>query len=504
VLRPRVLITAAIVSAWAAATGTLIYREVVVPAMSGPQVVLAAATERDYWMGVFMGNDTRVGFMHLRSSPKRKDHLPGSRFSLTARLKLSLFGHDTNLMLNGDAWRAANNETADFDFDLASGDHKMRIVGALADNRLDAQFHAAGEVTPLTFPVDSQLIFGGGIGTGALDLPILEPGEEVYVDSFDPTTMGMSRARIACTGFETVRIAGDEVEARVMEVELGGLTTRAWVTEDQETVKASTPFGLTLKKVTPEEAMKSLAGAERASLVERLGVQASGKPVAHGITRMTFRLAGLPQGVRVMEDDYQKHLGDGVYEIAFPAAAADFAPSSLGEEERAAYLASDPFVLADNAQVREAAEEATLGAESDLEKALALYDWVFQHIDKVPIISVPSAVDVLRTRTGDCNEHTVLYAAMARSIDLPCRIAIGLVYSDHIGGFGYHAWPEAYVGGWLPMAPTLGQPVCDATHVKLLTGGIEKWTGLVNFIGRIEMEILETEPEVRTENDDPA
>ena len=494
-LRPRVLITAAIVSAWAATTGTLLYREIVVPALNGPQVVLAAATERDYWMGVFMGNDTRVGFIHLRSRPERKEHSPGSRMQLTARLKLSLFGHDTNLSLNGEAWRAANNEAADFDFDLASGDHLMKIAGTLADGELDAEFHTAGDVTPFKFPVDSQLMFGGGIGTGAMDLPILEPGEEVYVDSFDPTTMGMSRARIVCTGFESIRVSGKEVETRVIEVELSGLTTRAWVTEDQETVKASTPFGLTLKKVTPEEAMASLKGSERASLVEQLSVQPTGAPVGHDITRMKFRLTGLPDGVTVMEDDYQRHLGENIYEITFPTLASEFTLDDLDEDDLAQFLRADPLVAADNAQVREAAQEATMGAESELDKAIALYDWVYKHIEKVPVISVPAATDVLRTRTGDCNEHTVLYAAMARSIGLPCRIAIGLVYSDSIGGFGYHAWPEAYVGGWLPMDPTLGQPVCDATHVKLLTGGIEKWTGLVNYIGRIEMEIFETEPE---------
>ena len=43
-------------------------------------------------------------------------------------------------------------------------------------------------------------------------------------------------------------------------------------------------------------------------------------------------------------------------------------------------------------------------------------------------MSLPSALEVLKTRVGDCNEHTTLYVAMARSLGIPARIAVGLVY----------------------------------------------------------------------------
>ncbi len=74
--------------------------------------------------------------------------------------------------------------------------------------------------------------------------------------------------------------------------------------------------------------------------------------------------------------------------------------------------------------------------------------------------SLPSAAEVLRTRVGDCNEHTALFVALARAAGLPARIAVGLVYLR--GGFYYHAWPEVYVeergrGLWLPVDPTLNQ-----------------------------------------------
>ena len=41
------------------------------------------------------------------------------------------------------------------------------------------------------------------------------------------------------------------------------------------------------------------------------------------------------------------------------------------------------------------------------------------------------------------------------------------------------------------MDPTLGQPLADATHIKLLNGGIESWPRLLPYLGKLEIEVLE-------------
>jgi transglutaminase-like putative cysteine protease len=73
---------------------------------------------------------------------------------------------------------------------------------------------------------------------------------------------------------------------------------------------------------------------------------------------------------------------------------------------------------------------------------------------------VPVAAEVLRRMSGDCNEHTALYVALARAAGIPSRVALGLVYED--GFFCYHAWPEIYAGRWIAVDPTLGQFPADA------------------------------------------
>jgi hypothetical protein len=118
-------------------------------------------------------------------------------------------------------------------------------------------------------------------------------------------------------------------------------------------------------------------------------------------------------------------------------------------------------------------------------------------LEKKPTVSLPSAREVLRTKVGDCNEHTALYVAMARASGIPARVAVGLVYMH--GAFYYHAWPEVYIrdgnagGLWLPVDPTLNQFPADTTHLRLARGGLEKQAGILPLLGRLKITVLDVE-----------
>ena len=104
---------------------------------------------------------------------------------------------------------------------------------------------------------------------------------------------------------------------------------------------------------------------------------------------------------------------------------------------------------------------------------------------------MPSAREILEQGVGDCNEHTVLFTALARSVDIPTRISTGLAYTG--GQFYYHAWPEVWVGRWLALDPTFGQFPADPLHLRLAVGGLESQYEVLNLMGRgASIEIVET------------
>ena len=90
---------------------------------------------------------------------------------------------------------------------------------------------------------------------------------------------------------------------------------------------------------------------------------------------------------------------------------------------------------------------------------------------------------------GDCNEHSTLFAALARSLGIPAKICAGLVYQDD--GFYYHAWNEVFVNGrWYPIDATLNRIEMDAAHVKLTEGSLDAQSDIVKLIGNLKVNVL--------------
>lgn len=447
---------------------------------------------RDQWMGIYLNGDSRVGYLRMRSEEVPRDGLPGYRMLLDASLETALFGTVVGMDISGDAWTAQSGERAEFDFSMDASDTHMGLRGTVSDGHLKGFLDTGGEAIPLDLPVDTRLVLGSGMGLPSDSMPILEVGESTTVESFDPVAMKIADATITCTRMDTLEISGESVEARVYETVLGAMTSEAWVDTGGEVLQASTPFGFTLRKIDPKELIDAETPDANSDLIQSLAIVPSGEPVKIDASRLRVRANGVPETAFPHDPPWQLRDGDQLtmqQPDGFPVEAPEDRTADMS-----AFLGGDAFVATDHPAIQ-AEARAIVGEERDpARKARLIYTWVYEEIEKVPVLSVPNAVDVLRTRTGDCNEHTVLYTALARAVDIPTRIAIGLVYSDVLNGFGYHAWPEVYLGGlWYPMDPTLGQETADATHIKLLNGSISAWAQLITFIGQIELDVIACE-----------
>jgi transglutaminase-like putative cysteine protease len=216
------------------------------------------------------------------------------------------------------------------------------------------------------------------------------------------------------------------------------------------------------------------------------------------VRRMRLRLGGVDLSRADLEGVTQ-HLDGDVLELRDPR---QLEPGQADPDARR-YLAPEPFIESDAPEIIAESAIAVRGAADARARAEKLTRYVNALLDKKPTVSLPSAREVLRTKVGDCNEHTALYVAMARAAGIPARIAIGLVYIH--GAFYYHAWPEVYLddaptrsvraarGTWLPVDPTLNQFPADATHLRLARGGLDKQAAILPMIGRLKIDVLDVD-----------
>ena len=114
-----------------------------------------------------------------------------------------------------------------------------------------------------------------------------------------------------------------------------------------------------------------------------------------------------------------------------------------------------------------------------------------KNIEKRPVLSLPDALSTLKNRIGDCNEHAVLFAAMARAAYLPAKVEAGVVYLN--GRFFYHAWNLVDLGrgDWITADALFNQLPADVTHIRLASGAQEDQLNILGLIGKLGITLLE-------------
>jgi transglutaminase-like putative cysteine protease len=325
----------------------------------------------------------------------------------------------------------------------------------------------------------------------------LAAGQRLEVSLFDPATLRNAPMELHVQAREIVTAAGRPVPAFRVESRFNGISGRSWITDVGEVVREESPTGLLVVRESAERAQSlAISGAVQSDLLEAAAIVPEGgrrldEPTA--VRRLRLRVTAL-EGLdpRDLDGGAQRRLPDGDLELVDPRSLA----ASARDPEAERYLAPEPFLESDDPEVVAEARRAAGDAATDPLRAERLVRHVHTLLEKKPTVSLPSAREVLKTRVGDCNEHTALYVAMARALGLPARIAVGLVALH--GAFYYHAWPEVYVaeadgarGRWLPVDPTLNQFPADATHLRLARGGLDRQAAILGLIGRARLRIVD-------------
>ncbi|MFJ8040955.1 transglutaminaseTgpA domain-containing protein [Kitasatospora sp. NPDC096147] len=120
------------------------------------------------------------------------------------------------------------------------------------------------------------------------------------------------------------------------------------------------------------------------------------------------------------------------------------------------------------AVVKDTARRMVAGKNNPYDQAVALQNWFtgdeFRYSLKVPGTMGNEGIQrFLREKTGFCVHYAGTMAAMARSLGIPARVAIGFAPGTDMGrgaftvrSQDYHAWPELYFpgSGWLRFEPT--------------------------------------------------
>ena len=472
-------------------TTWLVQREITMgPAMAGGGQELLrdlGPEEGQEWFGIYMVSSSnqkmKIGFSVTEKEARQAGHVIVSK----SWMRLKVQGEKKALRTETKILTDLEYKLLNVNFVFSSDTIKFEVLGDVEGDRLKLQIiTAAGSnmqyiQLPET-PYLAETIMARAAAEG------LEKGKTFNIPIFDPTTFGY--------GTIEIRVVDSKVNEEgktywMLTSTFKGIASETWIDTEGRVLMQKMANIMTVretKKIALNEGwsedgvQEDIIDTARIKVARKIDNPRQAREAQLLLSGVEFGALQVQGGRQSFDPatgriQIQRETIDPAASMPLPVDPEPFAEQLKGT---ATIQVGDPMI---NRQMRE-----IIGQQTDLLKtAQLIQNWVFENLEKKPLVSIPSARDVLEIKRGDCNEHTALYTALARAAGVPTKILVGVVYQN--GAFYYHSWNSVWVGSWVEIDPTFGQFPADATHLRLLEGDLDKQIELLGVIGKLQIDV---------------
>lgn len=418
--------------------------------------------------------------------------------NLTRQLRLTSF--DAQLVSTAGMRYAVRGQ--------AEGDSVVVVEVDAGGGRPQRQRVRMGRGLVMSELVSLQLAVGGELRPGrtytlrTFDPMLLQEREVALTVLAESTMIFPDSARFDSVENRWVPARWDTAQSYRVRQSMAGLSIESWIDAQGSIVSATSPIGFTLERTAFEIAVENyrrnrdqgrrLAIGQGTDLIETTAIAANVRLDPEALDVFRVRLGNVALEGFDLSGGRQQLAGDTLTvrrePSPLPGAALRLPVREFRDTAIINALQPEFLVQSDDPRIQALARRI-IGRERRADRVAELLTrWVYENLEKRVTVSVPSAIQVMEERSGDCNEHTVLYVALARAVGLPARTAAGVVYLR--GRFYYHAWPEVWTGEWVAVDPTFGQVPADAAHLRFTIGGLARQVELARLIGRLELTVV--------------
>jgi hypothetical protein len=453
-------------------------------------------TDSDDWSGTYF-NGSKIGFNHAGVKVGK------GKIDVHTKMyfRLQSGKDDQSTILTQDTTLTPDLRLKDFVMLQEIMGKRQEITGRVQGSKLILEISGRGfhKQQTLDFPADTY-------PSSTVWLNIMKDGFEVgkkgkfnlFIEAFRmvmPMTYEILRK-------ETIQFEGKNVQTYVVQQKFVGMTTTLWANAQGDVFRELSLNGFESVKETKEVATRLGDKPMSVSSFITLSLVTIKKPIASPDDqgRLKLKLINVHGPDSIPQDHRQKVLkteknGEESYTTTLliqrePKTPGKNVSLPMSTSMYKEYLQDAPEIQVQHPLIRTLAKDLVEGKKDAWKAAKLISTWVYDNLDKVLVDSF-TALDALHDRRGECQSHTNLFTALARAAGIPTKVVNGLVYSREFKGFLYHAWPEVWVGEWRALDPTLGQHYVDATHIKLSEGNYEGALKLMEFIGQVNIELLE-------------
>lgn len=465
---------------WAILFGLLLRRDYFIRTLETREAQVIKKGREESFAGIYF-RDERIGYVKNRLVPA-----PSGDYHLSqeARLRLNILDQVHPMHLLVEATLAADLKLRAFDFELTSPFYTMRANGKVTGNLVDFTLNTGKEEIHNSLQL-SQPPYLSTNRRGYLLTQQLQKGDKVRLPYFDPLSLTGKDTVVEYLGYDKQLINGRVFRLHRFSEAFAGVKISFWLDEEGKVIREESPAGFVFL-AEPEFQATNLPAVGK-EILSSVSVPVIGGIPADYATRaeLRYRLT-LPEGGEFdLNRDRQEWRG-----AELVVRRETLPPEGAGAcKDQKEALASTPYIQAGNKMIGVQVAAILGETRGELAKVKKLAAWVYENLEKRPVLGIPDALTTLETRRGDCNEHAALFAALARRAGIPTRIAAGVTY--HAGAFYYHAWNEVCLDGkWLSLDTTKNQLPADVTHLKFVDGETDEQIKIGALLGKLAIEVV--------------
>lgn len=437
--------------------------------------------DKETWMNISQ-NGHKIGYAQRRFFRTDK----GYHFVETVYMRINTMNVVQGISFKTDGYLNPDMTLSSFDFNLHSSLFHFRARGTVNGTKITLYTEMPGSEKKTDIFLKEAPRLSNGVLESA-NIATMKVGQSRTFHVFDPAVMAQRTMKITVLGEDIITVMGQKRKTRKASVDFMGVRQVAWIGDEGNIVKEEGILGITLEQVAKHQALDGFTLTSSADLTEIASVPSNvviDDPSALAllkvkITNIETNSLKLNGGRQTLKKDILS-----VQRETIPTYPLKI--TLTGNEE---FLKPSPFIQSDHQKIVSKVQEIISPDDSPEVKASKLVAWVYKSIEKRPVLSVPNALETLNNLVGDCNEHAVLLAALARAAGIPAQVEAGLVYQRE--KFYYHAWNSLYVGKWITADAVMGQMPADVTHIRFVQGGADQQIDLIGLIGKVRLKVID-------------
>ncbi|MEN6320253.1 MAG: transglutaminase-like domain-containing protein [Syntrophaceae bacterium] len=438
--------------------------------------------DRETWMKITQ-NGQKIGYAHRSFANTGK----GYHFVESVFMQINTMGVTQGMTFKTDGYLNPDMTLSSFDFELRSSLFAFKVHGVVNGKQVTLYTEMPGSEKKTVITLKEAPYLSNSI-LDPIRIAEMKEGETRKAYVFDPASLGQRPVKVTYLGEETLTVMGQSQKTRKVSVEFMKASQYAWIGESGDIVKEQGILGITLEKVSKHEAFGKFTFTSSADLTEIASIP------SNMVLSDPAALASLKVRIDIGEKDtLVLNGGRQTLQQDILLIQKETIPMSSHRETNMtgieSFLKPSPFIQSDHEKIVKKVREIISPDDPPAVKASKLVSWVHKSVQKRPVLSVPNALETLTNLVGDCNEHAVLLAALARAAGIPAQVEAGLVYQR--GKFYYHAWNVLYIGAWVTADAVMGQMPADVTHIRFVRGEADQQIDLIGIIGKVRLTVLD-------------